>query len=81
MTTETIKGLRRDLRKRVPLENGNGFTTVLDGHEFVDVEVVVDMEAIARRLGSRAAASKRDRSTALNGAVVVNVLRRQRVPR
>lgn len=77
MAIEIIKGIRRELRKRQHLENG--FTTIPDGYELADIEIVVDMAQIARSLGQKAMANKAGRSRYMHGAVIVNVVRRQRV--
>lgn len=66
------------IRKRVPLENGAGFTTIRDGTETVTVAVYVDAEAIAQWMAHKAARSKAGVSRAINGAVQVRVLERKR---
>lgn len=80
MAHQIIKGIRRELRKRVPLAGpGTGFTTEPDGEEEADLEVVVDMAWIAQKLGHRAMKNKTGRARYLGGAVIVNVVRRERV--
>ena len=75
-TIQVFKGIARDLRKRVPLSGaGEGFTTVADGREIAEIEVIVDLAQIARDLGPRAMANRSGRSRYMGGAVIVNVLR------
>lgn len=79
----TLKGLRREIGKRVPTEahghHGAGFKTVPDGHETADVEIMIDVETIARQMGSKAMKSKVGRSKAMHGAIVVYLTNRKRV--
>lgn len=73
---QLIKDIKRELRKRVPLEGtGTGFTTVADGYEIADIAVYVDFAQIARTLGPRAMVSKSKRARYLKGAVIVDVER------
>lgn len=80
MSIEVIKGIRRELRKRVPLDRGEGFSTVADGHEVADIEVIVDMAKIACNYGTKAMANKSGRTRYMHGAVIVNVIRTRREP-
>lgn len=80
MAGQRFTGIRRQLRKRVPVsESGTGFTTVPDGYEEAVVDVDVDMAAIAKLLGSKAMGSKRGVSKYMNGLVTVRVVSRARV--
>lgn len=74
MPTEVFKGVRREVRKRVALQGGKGFTTVSDGHQVADIEVVIDIEQIARYYGPRAMGNRRGRCRFMHGAVTINVL-------
>jgi len=81
MAIHVQKDVRRDLKKRVTLADGSkGFTTEPDGYELADIEVVVDLPSIARRLGLKALANKSGRARYLDGDVIVNVVRRTRFP-
>lgn len=77
-----LKGLRRDIGKRVDTTSngGRGFTTVPDGHEIADVELTVDPDALARRLGVKAMKNTRGFSTIAWGLIKVRVTNRKRVP-
>lgn len=78
MNTQVFKGIRRELQKKVPGQLGS-FSRAPDGFEMADVEVAVDFAQIARQLGWRAMANKSGVSKYMGGAVVVKVLRRERV--
>lgn len=79
MTKAVFTGVRRDLRRRAPLENGVGYTTIPDGHEIADVEIIVDLPALVKRLGPQAMANKSGTSKYLSGLVIVKVLKRETV--
>lgn len=76
LQTFTLKNLRRVLHKHNKI--GRGFTTVPDGHELADIELVVDLEALARRIGIRAMRSKAGKSSMAYGLIKARVTRRER---
>lgn len=78
MAVHVQKGVRRQLRKRVALQTGTGFTTEPDGYEVADIEVFVDLAQIGRALGTRAMENKSGRCRYMEGAVLVSVLNRKR---
>lgn len=75
--TYTLKGLRRECfrKEAVPAQgnHGEGMRTVPDGHETADIELTVDVEALARRLGIKAMKNKGGRATIAWGLIVVKV--------
>lgn len=75
-----ITGVRRELRKAVPLSTstGSGFTTEHNGYEFGDVEILIDPRALVNALGPKAMASKSGTSKLQGGAIVLKVIRRRR---
>lgn len=82
MTDKAIhvqKDVRRPMRKRVPLERGEGFSTAPDGYEECDVEVIVDLAALARHLGPRAMLNSKGISRYIEGNVIITVRNRRRV--
>lgn len=79
MTVHVLKNLRREIGKKVETDGGRGMKTVPDGHELADVEISVDVDALARRLGVKAMRNKTGRATISWGLVKVKVVRRQRV--
>ena len=81
MAIEVFKGIRRNLARGVitKTETSESWSSVPDGYEVCDVEVIVDMAEIARTFGRKAMANKSGRSRYMGGAVIVNVLTRTRV--
>lgn len=75
--TFTLKALRRPLSRKV--ETGTGFHTVPDGEEMADIEITIDVEKLARRLGVRAMKNKTGRATIAWGLVRVKALAKARV--
>jgi len=80
--TFTLKALRRSIGKRVDTTSngGTGFTTVPDGYEDADIELVVDVEKLARLLGERAMKNKTNRSSIAWGFVKAYARNRKRIP-
>lgn len=80
--TWTMRGIRRDVGKKVETHHEgrvNGWTTVPDGYELADVELSIDLEEVARRLGVKAMKNKSGRASMMWGLVSVKVTKRQRV--
>lgn len=79
----TLKALRRDIGKRVDTFDGagvkNGWTTKPDGYELGDIELVIDVDQLARVLGAKAMKNTGGRSSIAWGLVVAKVTKRQRV--
>ena len=78
----TKRGLRRPIKKKVVLEDQRhgvtGFTTRTAGYETFDVELDIDLDAIADYLGHRAAENSSSKSIALHGDIKVRVINRRR---
>lgn len=72
------KDVRRPMRKTVNEPSG-GFSSIPDGYETSDIEVVVDMGKLARHLGPRAMRNKRGFSLYIEGIVTVTVRNRRRI--
>lgn len=71
----TVRGIRREVRKRVPPQNGGrGFTTVADGYEIADIEVHLDASALASLLGPKAMGSKSRKSKLQTGAITIKAV-------
>ena len=71
-----VRTTRRQVRKRVPVQEGKGFTTVDDGFEDVTYEALID-ESGLDSMGRIAASNKGQRSR--DGCVIVRVLKRVKV--
>lgn len=80
MAGQRFTGIRRQLRKKVPVsgEGSTGFTTVPDGYEEAVIDVDVDLAAIARLLGTKAMGNSKGVSKYLQGLVTVRVISRAR---
>jgi hypothetical protein len=74
--------IRRAIGKTVPVsgEGNAGSMSLPDGHELVDLEVYIDVDALLRAVGHKAMASKRGRSALQGSAVVVQATNRRRIP-
>ena len=66
-------------RKKIPLVEGRGYSTVADGQERWSVEVSVDMEALAKVLGPKAVSAAGKKSVEASGLVVVKAIRCEQV--
>jgi hypothetical protein len=65
--------------KRVPVTSGAGFTTRPDGHQIADLEIWVDIPALAQVMGARAMRSKKGISILQGGTVTVKAINRRKV--
>ena len=65
-----------ELRERIPLESGRGFTTRHKGYELATCEVLVDIQALVNLLGKRAAGSRSNKSNLQGGALTVRCIKR-----
>lgn len=61
----------RRRRETIKTATTEGYRWVEDGEDKVEIEVVVDVAEIGRRLGAKAWKSKGKRAKGLNGLVIV----------
>jgi hypothetical protein len=77
-----LKGLRRPVSKKVAVDPGphgaTGFAYRVIGYETFDVELVIDLDGIARDLGQRAGNNKSNKAIGLSGLVKAYARNRKR---
>jgi len=61
-------------RERIPCEGG--FTSRRAGDDSVEIELVIDVDAIARQLGHKASGSRSGRSGLAGGKITAKVISR-----
>ena len=78
----TLKGVRREITKMVRHDHATGHTirSEPDGYETADIEVIVDLEAIANVLGRKAMKNRNSRASSLHGLVKVYASNKKRIP-
>lgn len=82
MSVVIISGVRRELRKRVPLQaGGDGFSTEPDGFEVCDISIEIDERRLAREYGIKAMVNKSGTTKYMHGCVVLKVVSRKKEPR
>lgn len=79
MADYTYKSLRREVSKKVHTEDGRGMKTVPDGYETADLEIVIDVEGLAKRLGIRAMKNRSSVAVLCWGLVKVKATNRKRI--
>lgn len=82
MNKAVYKGLRRNLTKRAPIDTSKGsigYGTVPDGCEEADINLTIDLDAIAARLGLKAMKNKTGKAKMMNGLIVAQAVNRRRV--
>lgn len=77
-TTYSLRGVRRNLRKRDLSAGPGNFRTIPDGHEIGDIELTIDLDLIARELGEKAMHNKTGRAVKFSGLIVARVVKRER---
>lgn len=77
-STYTLKALYQTRTRKVETDDGRGMRTIPDGSETADIELTIDLDAIARRLGSKAMRNKTNRASMMWGLVKVKASNRRR---
>jgi hypothetical protein len=66
----------REVRKRIPCQDGRGFTSVPDGQEEIFYETSIDLNAL-RLVAEQAARNKK--GTSKDGPLFVRIIARRRI--
>ena len=69
-----FKNVRTEARKRVPASTGSGFTSLPDGEHVATVELTIDLQRLALRLGRIAMKSKGKKAQLAEGIIKVKVI-------